>query len=144
MADKLPPAPPERTLRHWLARVARDARESQPGTPARVIAQRLGTAESNITRFERGEVGSGYVDQYLAAYAELLGDADASVKDPRAFYDRALARWRASGETPIIEPRSAPVDEFGAAADRTAQRRVAQRTKPVAGRKRKPGSGRAA
>lgn len=99
------PAPPARTLRYWLAVVAKAARE-EAGLDVRQVSGLLGLVDSQIYRFENGSVKAPKgVDQYLVAYATLL-----EMQDPREFYDRALALWRAEGQAPIIEPPDAPTE----------------------------------
>ena len=101
----LQPARPTRTLRYWLAAVAKTARKDA-GLDVRQVSGLLGLVDSQIYRFENGSVKApAGIDQYLVAYAQLCG-----MRDPREFYDRALALWRAEGEAPIIEPPNAPTE----------------------------------
>lgn len=111
------PAPPARTLRYWLAVVAKTARE-EAGLDVRQVSGLLGLVDSQIYRFENGSVKAPKgVDQYLVAYATLL-----EMQDPREFYDRALALWRAEGEAPIIEPANAPTERAKGSARKAARR----------------------
>lgn len=80
-----------RTLDWWLGATMKAARTAAHITRTQ-IAGRLGVAELTVLKFEHGESHPRESDQYLAAYAELLGVADALV-----FYERAIARWRADG-----------------------------------------------
>lgn len=114
----LPPPPPGQTLGYWLGRTMREIREDA-GVVASEVAGRVRVSEGTVTRFEKGQTWPRHPDQYLAAYAELVG-----VPDARSFYDSALKQWRKHGEAPTIEPGT-PTQRAAEAA-RRANRRTKQ------------------
>jgi transcriptional regulator with XRE-family HTH domain len=98
-----------RTLDYWLGITMRELREEQHVKRSEVAARML-CAEVTVLNFEKGKTRPREVDQFLAAYAELLG-----VQDPLDFYDIALARMRSDGLPPRVEiaegtPMSRAVD----------------------------------
>lgn len=109
------PSPSESTLHNWLALTVCTEREAKGFTKSEV-AGLLGVAEASVHRFELGQTWPHRVDQYLAAYAELLDVADA-----RTFYAKALKRWHAEGQRPILE-RTTAAERAAIAAKRAAQR----------------------
>lgn len=115
---RTPPAPPIRTLHHWLGLVMREHREAQ-GYRTSKVAGLCNLSDSTIGRFESGQQWPAHVDQVLAAYAKALDEPDA-----RVFYDQALARWRSEGEAPQIEtdPTARAKSVSAEARRRTTQR----------------------
>lgn len=95
--NRLPPAPPSRTLHHWLATLIDTTRRAED-ISRRHVAEYLDVDYATIRRFEQGHTWPKQIDQYLAAYAEMFG-----VGDPRHFYDWAFDLWRADGDRPVIE-----------------------------------------
>lgn len=105
----------DRTRRfdYWLGLIVREAREAQDVRMSE-IAGRMRCAETTVRNFENGRTRPQEVDQFLAAYAELLG-----VDDPLEFYEVALERWRTHGTAPRVESSAeSPMDRAVGAARR--------------------------
>ena len=80
----------EDSMIHWLAEVAREARE-EAGVKHVMIAAALNMDQSSVSRFEKGEAWPRDADATIQAYGEELGI------DPRVLWRRALERWMAEG-----------------------------------------------
>lgn len=106
----------KRTLDYWLGLTVREKRVAQDVRTSE-IAGRMRCGDVTVRNFENGKTRPRGVDQFLAAYAELLG-----VHDPLEFYDLALERWRADGAAPFVdEPAGTPMDRAVGAARRAAR-----------------------
>lgn len=99
---------------HWLAQVARVARETAAQQiPKARIAQLLDVAPSTVTRFEAGEAWPRNPDATMAAYAYLTG------REPAELWEAALHGYMAAGEEfdpsrflKLDEIPSAPQESF--------------------------------
>jgi hypothetical protein len=110
----IPPGPGQ-TMNFWLARTMRTAREDADIKP-RKVSELLDIDPAGIRRFEAAAVQPKRVDQYLAAYAYLLG-----VDDPREFYATALRLWYKLGEAPALD-LDGPSQRTRAAVERAVRR----------------------
>lgn len=106
----------EDTMFHWLAEVAREARE-EVGIKHVRIAAALNMDQSSVSRFEKGEAWPRDPDAFIQAYGEELGI------DPRVLWQRALERWMAE-ESPSAERAGRAVQ---AAAEASRGRRQSPR-----------------
>jgi transcriptional regulator with XRE-family HTH domain len=87
----------KRTLDYWLGVTMKELREAQDVKRSEIAARML-CAEVTVLNFEKGKTRPREVDQFLAAYAELLG-----FDDPLVFYEIALQRMRTKGMPPRVE-----------------------------------------
>lgn len=75
-------------MTYWLARAARELRESSGGNITQIAADH-GVREVSVSRFERGLHVPKYLDAMIETYANETGH------DPQEFWERALQLWDA-------------------------------------------------
>lgn len=87
----------EHSIYHWMAAVLREVREDA-GLSQKQIAYHVGTDQSTISLFERGELPRVNVDQYLAGYGKA---ANVAPEDRIQLLSASVARWQENGKGPL-------------------------------------------
>lgn len=140
-------APPDLTMRYWVSRLMREAREAA-GVRRTTVADRLLVSEHTIMRFETCQSYPKAIDQYMVAYADAIAVRTGETIDPREFHGLALEQWMREGEPPRIEvdegPEPTPVS-LAVSAAQTARRETqtsanGSRPGPAAKARRSPGA----
>lgn len=104
-------------MSYWLATTLKEARE-HAGLSREDIARPLGVNGVTIKRLESGQSMGRDVDQYVAAYAFVLG-----LEDGRELWEKATRDYRRHGSPPMFSVPAGLPQAFAEAIREVALRR---------------------
>jgi len=125
------PSDHDRSMRYWLSRILREARE-RAHIRRQEIAIVAGLDASTISRFENATSWPQQLDRLVAAYAQLCG-----IEDGRELWTQALRSWQTRGSPPTLGQLT-PAQQYVLLALQSTQQQPATAPQPRRTRRPKP------